>query len=237
MKISKRTSLFFPVWIFWLVCATVQAQEGEPFMSHIRMDRIPGNKITAISDDLENTMVFTGNVGVITYDSEEWLTIPVPNVPMAVSAEFDRPLIYVGGRGFYGYLLKSDNGIYEYYGLGEDGYDPGDVERILLSTRDIIYYGEDQITVADRNELYNLTHYRSDSTSIFSGLFIYRDKAFVNLRGRGIYELSEGRLIKIEIENDFAFSEILFGINYNDSLALFGLDDNRIFSFDGKEYH
>jgi len=219
-----------------MVPVLTNAQEGEPFMSHIRMDRIPGNKITAIFDDLENTMVFTGNNGIITFDSEEWKVIPVPNIPMAVSAEAERPLIYVGGRGFFGYLLKSDRGNYEYFGLNEEADDPGDIERIYQTTRDIIYYGEDLIAIADRNELYNLTYYRPDSITVFSGIFIHREKSYVNLLGRGIYELSEGRYIKVEIENDFSNAEILFGINYNDSLALFGLDDSRVFSFDGSGF-
>jgi serine phosphatase RsbU (regulator of sigma subunit) len=236
MKKSFIRGPVFTICTILYFSLMANAQEGEPFMSHIKMDRIPGNKITAISDDFVNTMVFTGNKGIITFDSEEWQVIPVPNIPMAVVAESERPLIYTGGRGFYGYLLKSGDGNYDYYGLDEDGDDPGDVERIYQTTRDIIYYGEDQIAIADKNELYNMTFYRSDSLNVFSGLFIYQEQAYVNLLGRGIYELSDGRMIKLEIDNDFAASEILFGINYHDSLTLFGLDDNRIFIYDGNEF-
>lgn len=221
---------------FCLVSMTISGQEGEPFMTHIRMDRIPGNKITAISNDIENSMVFTSTRGVIKFDSEEWELINVPNIALSVLAEKERPLIYVGGRGFFGYLLESPDGTYEYFGLEKEGGDPGDVERIYQTTRDIIYYGEDQITIAPRTELYDPVYYRSDSVTLFSGLFIYREKAIVNLLGRGIYELSDGRYIKLEVGNDFTGAEILFGINYNDSLALFGLDDNRIFIFNGNEF-
>ena len=104
-----------------MISPQVQSQDGEPFMSHILKERVPGNKITAICDDLENTMIFTGNTGVITFDSEEWQVIQVPNIPLSVSADSVLPLIYVGGRGFFGYLLKSADGHYEYYGLGEEG--------------------------------------------------------------------------------------------------------------------
>jgi serine phosphatase RsbU (regulator of sigma subunit) len=236
MKPLTSERLITATLIFLLSTPHIHAQEGEPFMSHIRMDRIPGNRITAISDDLENTMVFTGNTGVITFDSEQWSVIPVPNIPMAVSAETNRPMIYVGGRGFFGYLLKSDQGRYEYYALNEEGEDPGDIDRIYQTKTDIIYYGEDLIAIADRNELYSLTLYRADSLHVFSGLFIHRERSYVNLLGRGIYELSDGRFIKVEIDHDFEYAEILFGINYDDSLALFGLDDSRVFRFNGSGF-
>ena len=119
MKISLKAGFFVRVCILCLISMQAQAQDGEPFMSHIKKDKIPGNKITAICDDLESTMIFTGNTGVITFDSEEWNVSQVPNIPMSISADPVLPLIYVGGRGFFGYLLKSGEGYYEYYGLGD----------------------------------------------------------------------------------------------------------------------
>lgn len=205
-------------------------------MRHIKLDRVPGNKITCICDDLENTMIFTGNTGIITFDSEAWKVIQVPNIPMAVSADSSLPLIYTGGRGFFGYLLKSDAGVYEYYGLNSEENDPGDIAGIYQTTRHVIYYGEDMIAIADRNELYNITYYRADSVNVFSGLIVYRDRAFVNLLGKGLYELSGGEFLKFETENDISASEIIFGVNYTDSLALFGLDDSRVFLFDGMNF-
>ncbi len=47
----------------------VTSQEGEPFMNHIKPENVPGAKITSITEDIENTMVFAGNTGVITFDS------------------------------------------------------------------------------------------------------------------------------------------------------------------------
>jgi len=234
MNHSDRNTRIFLAGLLCLIALQLNAQDGEPFMNHIKLDQIPGNKITAICKDLENTMVFAANTGIITFDSEEWQTIPVPNIPMAVSADSVLPLIYVGGRGFYGYLLKSEDGQYHYYPLGEKEEDPGDIKRIYQTTRDVIYYGEEMIAIADRSELYNITYYRSDSLNLFSGLIIYRDKAYVNFLGAGIFELVDNRFVKTELQNDFSSSEILFGLNYAGSQALFGLDDNRIFSFDGR---
>ena len=130
MKMSLNAGLLVPAWFICLMSFQIQAQDGEPFMSHIRKDQLPGNKITAICDDLENTMIFTSNTGVLTFDSEEWQVIPVPNIPMSISSDSVLPLIYVGGRGFFGYLLKSGDGHYEYYGLGEEEEHPEDITRI-----------------------------------------------------------------------------------------------------------
>ena len=58
-------------------------------------------------------MVFSGNTGVITFDSEEWQIHSVPNIPMAVATDSLLPLVYVGGRGFFGYLLKTGTGSYD----------------------------------------------------------------------------------------------------------------------------
>ena len=169
----------------------LNAQDGEPFMNHFKLDKVPGNRISSISQDLENTMIFSGNAGVISFDSQKWQIHPVPNIPLAVSTDSLLPLVYVGGRGFYGYLLKTGTGAYEYHSLAQEGEKTGDINRIYKTKRHVIFYGDDLIAVADRSDLYKLTRFRPDSVNIFSGLLIYRGNAYVNLLGKGIHELCD----------------------------------------------
>ena len=114
---TGRPALMLLVLLF-IPLLNLTSQEGEPFMNHINPENVPWAKITSITEDIENTMVFAGNTGVITFDSEEWQHLPVPNIPMVVSADSTLPMVYVGGRGFYGYLLKSGDGTYAYHDLG-----------------------------------------------------------------------------------------------------------------------
>jgi serine phosphatase RsbU (regulator of sigma subunit) len=214
----------------------LQAQDGEPFMNHFKLENVPGNRITSIAEDLENTMIFSGSTGVITFDSEEWQIHPVPNIPMAVSSDSILPLIYVGGRGFFGYLLKTGTGMYEYHSLAQEGEETGDISRIYQTSRHVIYYGDDLIAIADRNELYNLKRFTPDTSNIFSGILIYRDNAYVNLLGKGIHEIDRGGLTQVESRIDFGGSEILFGIEYGDSNALLGLDNNSLYWFNGNDF-
>ncbi len=212
------------------------AQEGQPFMSHFKLEQFPGNRISSISQDIQNTMVFSGNTGIITFDAEDWQILKVPNIPMAVSADSVLPLVYVGGREFYGYLLKTGTGKYEYHNLSEKGEETGDVYRICQTSRYVIFYGDDLVAMADRNELYNLKRFRPDSLNVFSGLLIYRNKAYLNIVGKGIHELTFGGLVRVESRIDFSGSEILFGIEYGDSNALVGLDNNEIYRFNGRNF-
>jgi serine phosphatase RsbU (regulator of sigma subunit) len=230
-----RSVLVFTVLLL-LAALRSAAQDGEPFMNHFKLENVPGNRISSISEDLENTMIFTGNTGVISFDSEEWKIHSVPNIPMAVACDSALPLIYVGGRGFYGYLLKTSIGGYEYHSLAEEDEDCGDIRRIFQTSRNVVFYGDDLIAMADRNELYNLVRYRSDSLNIFSGILIYRDNAYVNLLGKGIHELGYEGLTRVESRIDFSGSEILFGIEYADSNALLGLDNNSLYWFNGNDF-
>jgi serine phosphatase RsbU (regulator of sigma subunit) len=214
----------------------LRAQEGGPFMNHFKLEKVPGNRISSINQDLENTMVFSGNTGIITFDSEEWQIHKVPNIPMAVASDPDLPLVYVGGRGFFGYLLKPSAGTYEYHSLVEEGEITGDIYRIYKTGRHVIFYGDEMIVMAERDQLYNLNRFRPDSLNVFSGILIFQDKAYVNIMGKGIHELESTGLKRIETRIDFSGSEILFGIEYADSNALVGLDDNRIFWFNGNDF-
>ncbi len=215
----------------------LSAQEGEPFINHFSLAEVPGNRISSISQDMENTMVFSGNTGVISFDSEEWNIHSVPNIPKAVSTDSVLPLIYVGGRGFYGYLLKTGMGTYEYHNLAKENEITGDINRIYQTSKHVIYYGEDLIVLARRNDLYNLKQFRPDTAHIFSGLLIFRDNAYVNILGKGIYELSFSGWTQVETRIDFSGSEILFGIEYADSNALIGLDNNTLFWFNGANFN
>ncbi len=205
-------------------------------MNHFKLENVPGNRITSISEDLQNTMVFSGNAGVITFDSEEWQIHPVPNIPMAVSTDPLLPLIYVGGRGFFGYLLKTELGTYDYHGLSTDPGRTGDIYRIRQTSQHVIFYGDELIAMADRNELYNIKRYKPDTANVFGGLVIFRDRAYVNLLGQGLHSLSDSGFSKIDTRVDFSGSEILFSIEYGDSNALIGLDNNTVYRYNGDRF-
>ena len=220
--------LYFPVQI-------VTSQEGEPFMNHFKPENVPGAKITSITEDIENTMVFAGNTGVITFDSEDWQHLPVPNIPMVVSADSSLPMVYVGGRGFYGYLMKSGDGTYAYHDLGEEEVESGDITRIYQTDRHIIYYGKDMIAMADRKILYNAWRYTADSITDFAGLFILDDKIYVNILDVGLHELADRKSIRMKSSIDFSGSEILFWLKYGEEV-LFGTNKNRLYRYNGRSF-
>ena len=220
--------LFFPL-------LNVTSQEGEPFMNHINPENVPGAKITSITEDIENTMVFAGNTGVITFDSEDWQHLQVPNIPMVVSADSTLPMVYVGGRGFYGYLLKSGDGTYAYHDLGEEGVESGDITRIYQTDQHIIYYGKDMIAMADRKILYNAWRYRADSITDFAGIFIFEDKIYVNVLQVGLHELADRDIIRKKSSPDFSGSEILFSLAYGKEILL-GTNKNRLYRYNGRTF-
>ena len=231
---TGRPALMLLVLLF-IPLLNLTSQEGEPFMNHINPENVPGAKITSITEDIENTMVFAGNTGVITFDSEEWQHLPVPNIPMVVSADSTLPMVYVGGRGFYGYLLKSGDGTYAYHDLGEEGVESGDISRIYQTDNHIIYYGKDMIAMADRKILYNALRYQADSITDFAGIFIFEDRIHVNMLGIGLHELADREIIRKKSSTDFSGSEILFWLPYGKEILL-GTNKNRLYRYNGRTF-
>jgi serine phosphatase RsbU (regulator of sigma subunit) len=232
---TDRTAWIMLPLLFIFTVLSVDAQEGEPFMNHIKPENVPGAKITSITEDIENTMIYAGNTGVITFDSEEWQHLSVPNIPMAVSADSALPMVYVGGRGFYGYLMKSGDGTYQYHDLGEEGVESGDITQIYQTGPHIIYYGKDMIAMADRKKLYNALRYQADSITDFAGMFIYNGRIFVNFKDVGLHELDGKDVIRKRTSTDFAEVSILFWLEYGDEILL-GTDGNRLYRYNGRTF-
>ncbi len=232
---TGRPASMLMLVLLCLPLLNINSQEGEPFMNHIKPENVSGAKITSITEDIENTMVFAGNRGVITFDSEEWQHLTVPNIPMVVSADTSLPMIYVGGRGFYGYLMKSGDGTYAFHDLGEEGIESGDITRIFQTDQHIIYYGKDMIAMADRQILYNARRYMADSLTDFAGLFIYNDKIIVNFRDVGLHELEGREVIRKRTSTDFGESEILFWLDYGKEILL-GTSKNRLYRYNGRTF-
>jgi len=145
------------------------------------------------------------------------------------------PMIYVGGRGFYGYLLKSGDGTYEYHDLGEEEVESGDISRIYQTEQHIIYYGKDMIAMADRKILYNASRYRADSITDFAGMFIFEDKIYVNILEVGLHELADRQANRIKSSIDFSDSEILFWLEYGKEIII-GTSKNRLYRFNGRTF-
>ena len=68
---QKLVSLILISTILHCPVDKVDGQDGEPFMNHFKLENVPGNRITSIGEDLENSMVFSGNTGVISFNSED----------------------------------------------------------------------------------------------------------------------------------------------------------------------
>ena len=232
---TGRPASMLMLVLLCLPLLNIISQEGEPFMNHIKPENVSGAKITSITEDIENTMVFAGNRGVSTFDSEEWQNLTVPNIPMVVSADTSLPMIYVGGRGFYGYLMKSGDGAYIFHDLGEEGIESGDITRIFQTDQHIIYYGKDMIAMADRQILYNARRYMADSLTDFAGLFIFNDKIIVNFRDVGLHELEGREVIRKRTSTDFGESEILFWLDYGKEILL-GTSKNRLYRYNGRTF-
>jgi serine phosphatase RsbU (regulator of sigma subunit)/ligand-binding sensor domain-containing protein len=229
------TRILLPVLLLFPLLRGL-AQEGEPFMNHIKPANVPGARITSITEDIENTMIFAGNTGVITFDSEEWQHLNVPNIPLVVSADSTMPIVYVGGRGFYGYLMKSGDGTYRYHDLGEEGVEPGDITSIYQTGQHIIYYGRDMIAMADRKILYNAFRYQADSITDFAGMFLYDDRIFVNFSDVGLHELDGRDVKRRRTATDFSDTEILFWMEYGSEILL-GTSKNRLYRYNGRTFH
>jgi len=65
-------------------------------------------------------MLFANRRGILTFDGQNWNSIPIPAIPYSLKYNAQERKVYVGGENNYGYLQGMIKGSYRYFSISGD---------------------------------------------------------------------------------------------------------------------
>ena len=83
-----------PVFLFLFVYA-LKAQEGAPLLTNFKESSEIENQNWAICQDDKNVMLFANRRGILTFDGQNWNSIPIPAIPYSLKYNAQERKVYV----------------------------------------------------------------------------------------------------------------------------------------------
>jgi len=213
------------------------SQQGSPLLTHFTESREIENQSWAVCQDEDNIMIFAYRKGILTFDGQDWETIPMPVVPYAMQKNPLDARIYVGGENNYGYIEKDQTGKYKYISISGDSAATGMITRIIFSDSLAWFYGD---WSANRYNLAEKTlelQLKARPENPFTGIFITPKNTFINVYDKGLYRLESDTLFPIVTGYLTERTDILFSLPYNNKMVLLGKSDGDLSLFDGIKYY
>src|SRR5664280_2918304 len=227
--------LLLLVFLFLFVY-TLMAQEGAPLLTNFRESSEIENQNWAICQDDKNVMLFANRRGILTFDGQNWNSIPIPTIPYSLKYNPQEKKVYVGGENNYGYLSRDDKGIYRYFSISGDSLSLGLITRIIFTDSTIYFYGEQSISRHNLRSGKLELRLRQKENEPFTGMFITPKNTFINVLSKGLYRLESDTLFPIVTGYLSKDDEILFSLPYNNNLVLLGKSNGDLSLFDGIKY-
>jgi serine phosphatase RsbU (regulator of sigma subunit) len=234
MLVFKR---IFSFAVFLIFIQSLSAQNGAPLLSHYKESREIENQSWAICQDQNSVMMFANRRGILTFDGQDWNTIPMPAIPYSLKYNSENKRVYVGCDNRYGYLEKDEKGFYKYISLSGDSAGVGLITRIIFTDSTIYFYGE--LSISRHNLKSGLLEKRfaSKENEPFTGMFITPKNTFINVMSKGLYRLEADTLFPIVTGYLLEHEEVLFSLPYDNNLVLLGLEKGSLSLFDGIKFY
>lgn len=198
----------------------------------------------AIAQDARGVMYFGNWNGVLEYDGVSWRLISTPNKSGVRSLAVDTSdtsgpgygRIYVGAVGDLGYLAPDALGNMHFVSL-LDHVEPGNREfnEVWYShvTAQGVYFRTDKILLRWANERMQTWKPRTS----FSGLFVVRDRVYMQQWGIGLHELAGDSLRLAPAGARFAGEHIYLMLPFGREKILIGTRAQGLFLYDGASFH
>jgi serine phosphatase RsbU (regulator of sigma subunit) len=225
-----------PVFLL-LIVYTLKAQEGAPLLTNFKESSEIENQNWAICQDDKNVMLFANRRGILTFDGQNWNSIPIPTIPYSLKYNPQERKVYVGGENNYGYLSRDDKGSYRYFSISGDSASLGLITRIIFTDSTIYFYGEQSISRHNISSGKLELRLRQKENEPFTGMFITPKNTFINVLSKGLYRLESDTLFPIVTGYLSKDEEILFSLPYNNNLVLIGKSNGDLSLFDGIKYY
>jgi len=187
----------------------------------------------AIAQDRRGVMYFGNWNGVLEYDGVSWRLISTPNKSGVRSLAVDENgRIYVGAVGDLGYLAPDSLGDMHFISL-LDHVKPENREFnevwYSYATSQGVYFRTDKILLRWANNRMQTWKPRTS----FSGLFVVRDRVYIQQWGVGLLELAGDSLRLAGGGARFADERIYVMLPYAEAKILVGTREQGLFWYDG----
>jgi serine phosphatase RsbU (regulator of sigma subunit) len=220
-----------------LVVYTLHAQDGAPLLTNFRESTEIENQSWAICQDDNNLMLFANRRGILTFDGQNWNSIPIPAIPYSIKYNPKEKKVYIGGENNYGYLKRDEKGIYKYFSISGDSSAIGLITRIIFTDSTVYFYGEQSISRHDIKSGKLELRLRPKESKPFTGMFVTPKNTFINVSTEGLYRLESDTLFPIVTGYLSKDDEILFSLPYSNNLVLLGKSNGELTLFDGIKYY
>jgi len=215
----------------------MMAQEGTPFITHYRGSWNQNMQNWAICQDSSDVMYFANRHGLVSYDGYRWENIRLPNTPMSLARDPESDRIYTGGLNNFGYLDKDSRGNYNYITISNDSIGTGIITGIHFEDDIIIFYGDESVSVYDRNAERVSSQWLAKENEAFTGVVYVDNNLFINVSGRGLHRIDSDTLFPIVTGYLTRDCEILFTLPHSGGKVLMGTGNNHLSLFDGIKYY
>ncbi|MBN1253569.1 MAG: SpoIIE family protein phosphatase [Bacteroidales bacterium] len=198
----------------------------------------------SITQDKRGVMYFANALGVLEFDGQKWQLIPVNDTRVFSLAINTKGRIFVGSNDEFGYLAPDSIGRLSYVSLVQKIEKQEDksfdvIGKILISKDKTYFVARGAIYEYFNNKIKTIKYEN------LKQVFDVNDRIFIRIKGKGLSEYKDGKIIKLNGGEKFSNSIIsailpygkeLLIVSYNYSDGLFLFNDKQIYSIDTQKY-
>jgi serine phosphatase RsbU (regulator of sigma subunit) len=217
--------------------STARHETGRPFIRNYDPKEYGAAfNYWAIAQDQRGVMYFGNWNGVLEYDGVSWRLISTPNKSGVRSLAIEaNNRIYVGAVGDLGYLAPDSLGNMHFVSL-LDHVAPENREFnevwYSYATSQGVYFRTDKILLRWANQRMQTWK----PATAFSGLFVVRDRVYIQQWGVGLLELAGDSLRLVRGGARFAEERIYVMLPYTETKILIGAREQGLLLYDGVSF-
>ncbi len=215
----------------------LSAQSGDLFLKNyeIPLKNIEPRNLAATQGN-NGLMYFANKKGVLSYDGAAWDIIRTNSTPYALLTDKNPSgSVYVGCRNDFGYLQTLKTGKDQYVSLLKQKADFGEINRILMSKAFIYFYSEKEVFQVSQKTHKITQSWKVQPDRVFLGMTQIGEKIYLNIRGKGLYQLTEKGMNAIPNTAMYANLYIKAAIPLDNHSVLLGLSNQHMYVFDGQK--
>ncbi len=206
--------------------------EGYPFITNYSLNK--SNNIISISADSTGLMLFADKSGITFFDGENENYLKITQSPAVLKKDDKLNLFYIACEKGFGILYKDKTGKYFYKSLSDKKYNNQKFNQILLVDNHVIISGNSSVLSINK-KTNTITELYQDSDEKITGIFSFNKKLYINLIHKGLFSLSENKLVPISEDSIFTEYDIQFTADYHTGKIL-GLSNDKLYLFDGQNF-
>lgn len=196
-----------------------------------------GTQNWAISQGSDGRILFANNNGMLTFDSDKWITHPIPNYTAihAVLFDFDRHVIFTGGTNEFGYFeADTDNYALRFHSLmsliHEQYPEIGEIWNIMRLGHDIVFQSKEKLLIYHKNNTLTVipSKYWIESSAVIN------DHLYLGCK-EGLFELKRAKIIPVDVPgHEQLTGKLIRSILPFNGKVLIATATDGLYSYDGK---